>query len=110
MGATCFMNSTLQCLSNTKKLTEYFLNKYKISPNKNISNEYYKLLTNLWYRKINNKSYSPNSFKEVLNKENPLFSGIQVNNSKYLLNFLLERFHQELFLWYNRNKIAMSRM
>ena len=28
IGATCYMNATLQCLSNTKKLTEYFLNNY----------------------------------------------------------------------------------
>jgi len=26
IGATCFMNSTLQCLSQTKGLTNYFLN------------------------------------------------------------------------------------
>ena len=26
IGATCFMNSTLQCLSQTKALSEYFLN------------------------------------------------------------------------------------
>ena len=96
IGATCYMNATLQCLSNTKKLTEYFLNIYKISPNKNMSNEYYKVLTNIWDRKINNKSYSPNSFKEVLSKENPLFAGIAANDSKDLINFLLERFHQEL--------------
>ena len=25
IGATCFMNSTLQCLSQTKALTNYFL-------------------------------------------------------------------------------------
>src|SRR5690606_8137960 len=30
LGNTCFMNSALQCLSNTSKLTEYFLSdKYK---------------------------------------------------------------------------------
>ena len=96
IGATCYMNATLQCLSNTKKLTEFFLNIYKISPNKNMSNEYYKVLTNIWDRKLNNKSYSPNSFKEVLSKENPLFAGIAANDSKDLINFLLERFHQEL--------------
>ena len=56
IGATCYMNATLQCLSNTKKLTEFFLNIYKISPNKNMSNEYYKVLTNIWDRKLNNKS------------------------------------------------------
>ena len=29
IGATCYMNATLQCLSNTKKLTEYFLKEFK---------------------------------------------------------------------------------
>ena len=37
----CYMNSTIQCLSNTKELTYYFLN--KLNPedkNKIISNEF----------------------------------------------------------------------
>ena len=88
------MNATLQCLSNSKKLTEYFLKVYKTASNKIMSNEYYEVLKNLWDRK--NKAYSPYSFKEVLSKENPLFAGIAANDSKDLINFLLERFHQEL--------------
>ena len=97
VGATCYMNATLQCLSNTKKLTEYFLYTFKnIDPNKIMSNEYYKVLLNLWKRENNNKAYSPYSFKETLSKENPLFAGIQANDSKDLINFLIERFHQEL--------------
>lgn len=28
LGNTCFMNSCLQCLSNTTLLTQYFLNRY----------------------------------------------------------------------------------
>ena len=90
------MNATLQCLSNSKKLTEYFLDNYQISSNKVMANEFYKVLFNLWKRENNNKSYSPNSFKEVLSKENPLFQGIAANDSKDLINFLLERFHKEL--------------
>ena len=96
IGATCYMNSTLQCLSNTKPLTEYFLKKYKKSKKNIMVNEYYDLLLNLWNREKNNSAYSPNSFKEVLSKENPLFAGIAANDSKDLINFLIERFHQEL--------------
>ena len=29
IGATCYMNATLQCLSNTRKLKEYFETKYQ---------------------------------------------------------------------------------
>ena len=96
IGATCYMNSTLQCLSNTNKLTEYFLNKYKQNPNRIMADAYHKLLLHLWDRENNNKPYSPYEFKEVLSKENPLFAGIAANDSKDLINFLIERFHQEL--------------
>ena len=96
IGATCYMNATLQSLSNSKKLTEYFLKTYKYDPNKVMANEYQKVLINLWNRKNNNKSYSPTSFKEVLSRENPLFAGIAANDSKDLINFLIERFHLEL--------------
>ena len=96
IGATCYMNATLQCLSNTKKLTEYFLKTYKDNSNNVMANEYHKVLSNLWRRENHNKAYSPNSFKETLSQENPLFAGIQANDSKDLINFLIERFHQEL--------------
>ena len=102
------MNATLHCLSNTSELTNYFLKKYKYNINDNnklISNEYYKVINNLWNRENNNKSYSPNSFKNVLSKENPLFAGIAANDSKDLINFLLERFHQELNIIDNNLKI-----
>ena len=109
IGATCYMNATLQCLSNTSKLTNYFLTTYKYNENdkkKLMSNEYYKVVANLWDRKNDNKSYSPDSFKAILSKENPLFEGIAANDSKDLINFLLERFHQELnVIDYNMLKI-----
>ena len=110
IGATCYMNASLQCLSNTKKLTQYFLKTYKYNSNKIMSNEYYKVIKNLWKRENNNKSYSPNSFKEVLSKENPLFAGIAANDSKDLINFLLERFHRELNAINNENIIDDNSM
>ena len=98
IGATCYMNASLQCFSNTKKLTQYFLEHYEADPKNTMANEYFEVLKNLWNIENNNKSYSPNSFKDILSKENPLFAGIQANDSKDLINFLLERFHQELNL------------
>ena len=99
VGATCYMNATLQSFSNTNKLTEYFLKEYKYDPNDNkkiMSNEYYKVVKNLWDIKNNHKSYAPYEFKEKLSKENPLFAGIVANDSKDLINFLLQAFHSEL--------------
>ena len=99
IGATCYMNATLQSLSNTDKLTEYFFTKFKYEPGnqeKVMTNEYYKLLYNLHDKKKMNKSYSPNDFKTILSQENQLFQGIQANDSKDLINFLIERFHSEL--------------
>ena len=103
IGATCYMNATLQCLSNSEDLTNYFLKKYPNEPNfdKNkISYEYYKVVQNLWDKNNNNKPYSPNDFKEKISEENPLFAGIAANDSKDLIIFLLERLHKEL----NANK------
>ena len=97
IGATCYMNSTLQCLSNTDKLTTYFLEKFtykKDDVSKKISNNFYIVLHNLWESEKN--YYRPIKFKKALSEENPLFSGINANDSKDLLNFLLERLHVEL--------------
>ena len=52
-----------------------------------MSNEYYKVIKNLWNRQNNNKSYSPDSFKNILSQENELFAGIAANDSKDLINF-----------------------
>ena len=108
IGATCYMNSTLQCLSNTDELTKFFLNEFIYEPNnskKIMSNEYYNLIKNLWNKNNNNKPFSPNEFKETLSNENPLFKGIAANDSKDLINFLIERFHNELKEVNNENNI-----
>ena len=105
IGATCYMNASLQCLSNTKKLTEYFLTNYEDNRNKIMSHQYYKLIKHLWNEENNNISYSPNSFKEVLSKENPLFAGIAANDAKDLINFLIERLHQELNIALKNNSV-----
>ena len=108
IGATCYMNATLQCLSNTALLTNYFLSEYQYEPNNNkkiMSNAYYNVIKDLWNRENHKKSISPNEFKEKLSQENPLFAGIAANDSKDLINFLIERFHNELNIIKNEKEL-----
>ena len=108
IGATCYLNSTLQCLSQTKVLTDYFLlekNRDKII-NNNIAlknrNElqlcpiYLDLIENLWKKNASNKSFSPNQFMNTIEAMNPLFKKGQAGDSKDFIIFILEQIHKEL--------------
>ena len=107
IGATCFMNSTLQCLSQTKKLTKYFLNeknKERII-NNNIANKnkndlqlspvYLELIKKLWDEN-GPKSFSPNEFMNTIEIMNPLFKTGQAGDAKDFIIFILEQLHKEL--------------
>ena len=107
IGANCFMNSTLQCLSQTKELTSYFLNeknKERIINNniaKNNKNDYQlspiylELLEKLW-EIDGEKSFSPNAFTNIVNNMNPLFKTGQAGDAKDFIIFVLEQLHKEL--------------
>ena len=107
IGATCFMNATLQCLSQTKYLTIYFLNENNISSiiNNNIALKnkkenqlspiYLELIQNLWSQD-GQKAFSPNNFMNKINDMNSLFKKGQPGDSKDFIIYILEQFHKEL--------------
>ena len=107
IGATCFMNSTLQCLSQTKSLSNYFLknsNKSKIlnnnlalqNPNNyQLSPIYQELIQQLW-QKNGIKSFSPSNFMQTIEIMNPLFKQGQAGDSKDFIIYILEQLHKEL--------------
>ena len=100
IGATCYMNATLQCLSNIKKLTNYFLiNQKKYLDNNSkydLSKEYAKLIDNLWNKNQDKKYYEPYDFKNKIGDKIPLFKGIAANDSKDSILFIFEQLHKEL--------------
>ena len=107
IGATCFMNATLQCLSQTKGLTNYFLKEGNYSKiiNNNIalsnpkdyqlSPLYYELIQNLW-KSEGPKYYAPYNFMKRVNDMNPLFKKGEAGDAKDFIIFILEQMHKEL--------------
>ena len=114
IGAAYFMNSSLQCLSQTKELTKYFLeerNKNHIinnnieSVNKNalqLSPIYLELIKKLWDEN-GEKSFSPYNFMNIIERINPLFKQGQAGDSKDFVIFILEQLHKELKKSVNSN-------
>ena len=108
VGATCYMNATLQCLIHLKELSELllsgFLFKYpredeNYAKNHRLSLEYINILAQVYFPKLYNASaicFAPYKFKEIIGELNPLFNGYAANDAKDLLQFILETMHQEL--------------
>ena len=101
------MNSTIQCLSQTKLLTNFFLdqknndiiiNNNIALKNKNalqLSPVFRDLILKLW-DKNGTKSFSPNEFRIKVEQMNPLFAQGQAGDSKDFIIFILEQLHKEL--------------
>ncbi|XP_065667383.1 ubiquitin carboxyl-terminal hydrolase 15 isoform X7 [Hydra vulgaris] len=102
IGNTCFMNSALQCLSNTIPLTKYFLSntyKHELNPNNplgmqgKIAETYAELIHHVWG---SNTYFTPRNFKMQVGRFAPQFSGYQQQDSHELLAFLLDGLHEDL--------------
>ena len=104
IGQTCYMNATIQCLSNIKPLTEYFMSYNFMNQDhllKPLSIFYFDLLNNLFFPPPEVKFkgyYVPNNFKQIDGKLNSLFQGYHHSDSKDLLFFILETLNEELNL------------
>ena len=108
VGATCYMNATLQCLVNIKPITEYLLNKEKYTYLFNnadicmLTLKYTQVLIGLFCHESRTGSYSPEDFKKIISEYNPLFEGVKANDSKDLIIFLLEVLNNELIKIHNK--------
>ena len=103
LGNTCYMNSALQCLSNTFDLTKYFLYKYfendinrgnKLGSNGSIANEYYNLIKSMWCG--TDPIIAPRKFISSFQDFKRQFKGYRQQDSQEFLSILLDQLHEDL--------------
>jgi ubiquitin C-terminal hydrolase len=103
LGNTCFMNSGLQCLSNTHRLTEYMLSgQFNSDINKNnristkgkIVTAYADLVREMW--KGSSSSVSPWAVKKALGSVAQQFMGFSQQDSQEMLCYLIDGIHEDI--------------
>eukprot|EP00124_Ichthyophonus_hoferi_P000707 Ihof_evm6s28 gene=Ihof_evmTU6s28 len=103
MGNTCYLNSILQCLSNTMPFSVYFIDqRYKKDINQSnplgmkgqLADEFGVLLRAMWSGKYSH--ISPTAMKSVISKFAPRFAGQEQHDSQELLAFLMDGLHEDL--------------
>jgi len=125
MGNTCYLNSSIQCLSHTPILRDYFTTKSylrdinttnPLGHEGRLAQAFAVLVHNLWKRNDNKKqgpltksnvnkspstpvnapSLTPKSFKEAMGKFNESFAGNEQHDAQELLAFLLSGLSEDL--------------
>ncbi|XP_004346117.2 ubiquitin specific peptidase 15 [Capsaspora owczarzaki ATCC 30864] len=103
IGNTCFMNSVLQCISNTNVLCEYFIGsrfKDEINTKNNLGtkgevvSQLAHLVKDLWSGRF--KCIRPDDFKSGLVKFAPQFQGSLQHDAQEFLAYLMDAIHEDL--------------
>ncbi|MBQ9441292.1 MAG: ubiquitin carboxyl-terminal hydrolase [Alphaproteobacteria bacterium] len=101
IGATCYMNATIQAIASNPKFCFYFLKNAYENYNNLLQNnkegwltiQFANVIAELW---SNTTWYAPYAFKKILGMVNPLFLGVAANDSKDLLLCFYENMHSAL--------------
>ncbi|GMK54579.1 hypothetical protein CspeluHIS016_0111650 [Cutaneotrichosporon spelunceum] len=115
LGNTCYMNSTVQCLSATFPFTRFFLDGYykrdlnttsNLGTKGQLATAFASLLSVLWGERF--QDLSPNTFRESIISFNNLFAGNQQHDSQEFLSFVLDGLHEDLNRVKHKPQIGMT--
>lgn len=99
IGNTCFLNSVIQCLSNTRPLLEYilgqdYLKEIRYPSQSLLIKRFAELIQNIWDDHRSLVSTLP--LKSALVLYAPRFNGYSQHDAQEFLRYLLEGLHQEV--------------
>ncbi|KAI0642296.1 cysteine proteinase [Trametes meyenii] len=115
LGNTCYMNSTIQCLSATVPFTSFFKDgRWRNAVNMvnpmgtkgNLANAFANILRDLWQGE--NGTLSPVTFRRSICSHAPQFSGSEQHDSQEFLSFLLDGLHEDLNRVLNKPQISST--
>ncbi|XP_046459200.1 ubiquitin carboxyl-terminal hydrolase 32-like isoform X2 [Daphnia pulex] len=115
LGNTCFMNASLQCVSNTQALTQYFTSSmHLLELNRdnplgmkgNIAKDYGDLIRDIW--KGRSRTIAPLRLRWTIGKYAPRFNGYQQHDAQELLAFLLDGLHEDLNRVHDKPYVELS--
>jgi ubiquitin carboxyl-terminal hydrolase 8 len=107
-GNTCYMNSTLQCLSNIPPLSRFITNNQipKLINSKNpagtggrVALTYSSLIQEMWSGKIEN--CTPTALKQRIDRYTTQFTEHDQHDSQEFMGFLLDALHEDLLYTQN---------
>lgn len=103
LGNTCFMNSVIQCLINTREFRDYFLESH-CQPDINQTNplgmggklalSFAVLCRSLWNGK--HRSIEPSHLKNLISVKASQFTGFAQHDAQEFMAFLLDGLHEDL--------------
>ena len=103
LGNTCFMNSSVQCLSNTKPLTVYFLRELHLHELNQDNPDAFKGLLALRYADLvkslwdnSHRAIAPLKIRWTIAKFANQFNGFGQQDAQELLAFMLDGLHEDL--------------
>ncbi|XP_013195657.2 uncharacterized protein LOC106138907 [Amyelois transitella] len=104
IGNTCFMNSVIQCLSNTRPLLEYLSDdKYESEINTTLScmkgaliKAFASVIKELWRSGEKDSVVNTTSLKSQVQRFAPRFMGYSQQDAQEFLRYLLEGLHEDV--------------
>ncbi len=103
VGNTCFMNSVIQCLSNTSEIRDYFIEgRYLADINQSnplgfkgeLAKCFCQILRKLWSGEYD--YFQPRKLKTIIARRSSHFSGYSQHDSHEFLSYLLDGLHEDL--------------
>ena len=110
IGATCYMNATLQCLCQIEDFALYFkynnhindvMEKYTRENKDCLTTSFKNLIERIWpdeamQNESTKRHFPPHEFRQKIADMSPLFVNNQANDAKDLVNFIIMTLHEEL--------------